>query len=448
MATAINTAALTGSKLDVASIVKQLMQVERQPITALQERLDTTGVRITALGSLQSKFSALRDAVQDLQTPSLFTRQSASSSAPGVLTASAGQAAVPGRYDIEVLTLASASQFALVQGLNHSTTYRITAPINGASTSFEFVATNLTDLQAQVEAEPALQGVLTVSLLDDRRGFLQGLQTGASQAISLSINGVSESAYLTHPTTQQTVLKPGYALAADAKITLGGLDVLNASNRFEVLGLDLELTQLGSSSVWVRREQVDPAGAIDRFVFAYNQLLTEYRQQTASNVDAEQRGVLNSDNTLNGLMQQVNQYLRSGFSDASGSNRGLADLGLELSRSGELVAMADSGLSTKAVSERLASGLFVGSGSSQNLLRFIEDALSYGGVLTERVEAEKTVQRDLLDRQGRLEEKMQEIERRYTSQYAALDALLFRLNTTSSALKSAIDALTASMKDD
>ena len=448
MATAINTAALTGSKLDVASIVKQLMQVERQPITALQERLDTTGVRITALGSLQSKFSALRDAVQDLQTPSLFTRQSASSSAPGVLTASAGQAAVPGRYDIEVLTLASASQFALVQGLNQSTTYRITAPINGASTSFEFVATNLTDLQAQVEAEPALQGVLTVSLLDDRRGFLQGLQTGASQAISLSINGVSESAYLTHPTTQQTVLKPGYALAADAKITLGGLDVLNANNRFEVLGLDLELTQLGSSSVWVRREQVDPAGAIDRFVFAYNQLLTEYRQQTASNVDAEQRGVLNSDNTLNGLMQQVNQYLRSGFSDASGSNRGLADLGLELSRSGELVAMADSGLSTKAVSERLASGLFVGSGSSQNLLRFIDDALSYGGVLTERVEAEKTVQRDLLDRQGRLEEKMQEIERRYTSQYAALDALLFRLNTTSSALKSAIDALTASMKDD
>ena len=448
MATAINTAALTGRKLDVASIVKQLMQVERQPITALQERLDTTGVRITALGSLQSKFSALRDAVQDLQTPSLFTRQSASSSAPGVLTASAGQAAVPGRYDIEVLTLASASQFALVQGLTPSTTYRITAPINGASTSFEFVATNLTDLQAQVEAEPALQGVLTVSLLDDRRGFLQGLQTGANQAISLSINGVSESAYLTHPTTQQTVLKPGYALAADAKITLGGLDVLNASNRFEVLGLDLELTQLGSSSVWVRREQVDPAGAIDRFVFAYNQLLTEYRQQTASNVDAEQRGVLNSDNTLNGLMQQVNQYLRSGFSDASGSNRGLADLGLELSRSGELVAMADSGLSTKAVSERLASGLFVGSGSSQNLLRFIDDALSYGGVLTERVEAEKTVQRDLLDRQGRLEEKMQEIERRYTSQYAALDALLFRLNTTSSALKSAIDALTASMKDD
>ena len=448
MATAINTAALTGSKLDVASIVKQLMQVERQPITALQERLDTTGVRITALGSLQSKFSALRDAVQDLQTPSLFKRQSASSSAPGVLTAAASETAVPGRYDVQVLALASASQFALVQGLNQSTSYRITTPVNGTSRSFDFVATSLTDLQAQVEAESALQGVLTVSLLDDRRGFLQGLQTGASNAISLSINGVAESAYATNPMTQQSSLKPGYAVAADAQITLGGLDVSRESNRFEVLGLDLELTQLGSSTVWVRREQVDPAEAIDRFVFAYNQLLAEYRQQTASNVEADQRGVLNSDNTLNGLMQQVNQYLRSGFTDASGSNRGLADLGLELSRSGELVAMTDSGLSKSTVAERLASGLFVGSGSSQNLMRFIDDALSYGGVLTERVEAEKTAQRDLLERQGRLEEKMQEIERRYTSQYAALDALLFRLNTTSTALKSAIDALTASMKND
>jgi flagellar hook-associated protein 2 len=180
MATPINSAALTGSKLDVANIVNQLMQVERQPITALQERLDTTGVRITALGSLQSKFSALRDAVQDLQTPSLFKRQSASSSAPGVLKAAASEAAVPGRYDVQVLALASASQFALVQGLNQSTSYRITTPVNGTSRSFDFVATSLTDLQAQVEAESALQGVLTVSLLDDRRGFLQGLQTGAS----------------------------------------------------------------------------------------------------------------------------------------------------------------------------------------------------------------------------------------------------------------------------
>jgi len=78
---------------------------------------------------------------------------------------------------------------------------------------------------------------------------------------------------------------------------------------------------------------------------------------------------------------------------------------------------------------------------------FIEQTLSLGGSLSERVEAEKTIQRDLQDKQSALEEKMLDIERRYTSKYAALDALLFRLNTTSTALKSSLDALSASMKD-
>ena len=80
MATAINTAALTGSSLDVKNIVNLLMQVERRPIEALQSRLDSTGVRITALGNLQSKFSALQDAVELLQTPDNFKQFSTSSS--------------------------------------------------------------------------------------------------------------------------------------------------------------------------------------------------------------------------------------------------------------------------------------------------------------------------------------------------------------------------------
>jgi hypothetical protein len=90
MATAINTAALTGSSLDVKSIVNQLMQVERRPIEALQSRLDSSGVRITALGNLQSKFSALQDAVEFLQTPDNFKSFSTSSSNGGVLGAAAG----------------------------------------------------------------------------------------------------------------------------------------------------------------------------------------------------------------------------------------------------------------------------------------------------------------------------------------------------------------------
>jgi flagellar hook-associated protein 2 len=435
MATAINTAALTGSSLDVKNIVNQLMQVERRPIEALQSRLDSTGVRITALGNLQSKFSALQDAVELLQTPDNFKQFSTSSSNSSVLGAAAGSDAVPGLYEVDVQALASASRFALIQpgSQSQSGDYEIGLNIDGQARTFSFSASSLTDLQTQIEANTDLRGRVSLALIDSQRGFLQGLETGAAKAVTLKVNNVVQTADVA---------------AGDARLTVGGLDVQNAENRFEVLGLDLNLLDTGTSRVTVRRERVDPSGAIDNLISAYNQMLAEYRLQTASSVETDQRGVLNSDSTLSGMVQQINQLLRGAFSGAGGSSQGLADLGLEFSRSGQLVRMNASTVSATQVSDRLADGLVMGPSSGQNLASFIEQTLSFGGALSQRVEAEKSMQRDLMDKQSLLEEKMLEIERRYTSQYAALDALLFRLNTTSSALKSALDALSASMEND
>ena len=435
MATAINTAALTGSSLDVKSIVNQLMQVERRPIEALQSRLDSSGVRITALGNLQSKFSALQDAVEFLQTPDNFKSFSTSSSNSGVLGAAAGSEAVPGLYEVDVLTLASASRYALIQPGTQSQAgnYEIGLSLDGQARSFSFSASSLTDLQSQIEANSDLKGRVSLALIDSQRGFLQGLETGAAKAVTLKVNSVLQTADVE---------------AGDARLTVGGLDVQNAENRFEVLGLDLNLLDTGTSRVTVRRERVDASVAIDNLVSAYNQMLAEYKLQTASSVESDARGVLNSDSTLSSMVQQINQLLRGPFAGAGGSNQGLADLGLEFSRSGQLVRMSASTVSATQLSDRLADGLVLGPSSSQNLASFIEQTLSFGGALSERVEAEKSIQRDLLDKQSLLEEKMLEIERRYTSQYAALDALLFRLKTTSTALESALDALTASMKND
>jgi len=435
MATAINTAALTGSSLDVKNIVSELMQVERRPIEALQTRLDKAEVRITALGSLQSKLSALQDAVEFLQTPDNFSRFTASTSNPSVLTAGVGSDAAAGTYEVNVGALATASRHTLLQPSpqNQPNVYKVELTIDGQPRTFSFSVSTLTQLQAEIEATDELQGRVSVSLIDGQRGFLQGLQTGATNSVQLSIDGL---------------VQPADVEAGDARLTIGGLDVQNAENRFEVLGLDLNLLETGTSRVTVRRERVDPSAAIDNLITAYNQMLAEYKQQTSSSVESASRGVLNSDSTLSGIVQQINQYLRGSFNDASGTNRGLSDLGLEFARDGQLVRMSGSQVSANALSDRLAGGLTLGASSTQNLASYIEDTLSFSGSLSARVEAEKSIQRDLMDRQSQLEEKMLEIERRYTSQYAALDALLFKLNTTSTALKSALDALMASMKND
>jgi flagellar capping protein FliD len=46
-----------------------------------------------------------------------------------------------------------------------------------------------------------------------------------------------------------------------------------------------------------------------------------------------------------------------------------------------------------------------------------------------------------------LQDKLVSVQARYTAQYAALDAMLFQLNSTSDSLKSALDGLTASQKN-
>ena len=64
-----------------------------------------------------------------------------------------------------------------------------------------------------------------------------------------------------------------------------------------------------------------------------------------------------------------------------------------------------------------------------------------------RIATEQKVQSDLNTRKTNLQDKLLAVEARYTAQYSALDALLFKLNSTSDSLKSALDGLTASQKN-
>ena len=56
------------------------------------------------------------------------------------------------------------------------------------------------------------------------------------------------------------------------------------------------------------------------------------------------------------------------------------------------------------------------------------DVLGSSGSLADRIDEEKTTQSDLNKRRTQLQDKLATLQDRYTAQYAALDALLFKLN--------------------
>ena len=85
--------------------------------------------------------------------------------------------------------------------------------------------------------------------------------------------------------------------------------------------------------------------------------------------------------------------------------------------------------------------------SSSDLASQIGDMILSGGVIQDRIDSEKSAQSDLTNRKTTLQEKLLSVQARYTAQFASLDALLFKLQGTSDSLKSALDGLTNSQKN-
>jgi|GEM_PF-1873178 len=127
----------------------------------------------------------------------------------------------------------------------------------------------------------------------------------------------------------------------------------------------------------------------------------------------------------------------------------LSALGLKLLSTGELAVDDTLLAAATTLDTRLAAGISIGfdSSSGNDLTEQITAMLASGGVLQDRIESEQKVQTELNTRKTTLQDKLVSVQARYTAQYAALDALLFKLTSTSDSLKSALDGLTASQKN-
>ena len=457
----INTSKLTGSSLDVASIVSQLMEVERKPLDSIVSKIDRSQVKISALGTFQSKLSALKDAVDQLQTPANFKLVNVSSSNEALVSAQAGSAAVAGTYTVQVTQLASNAVLNLSAAgplksysfsVGGGAAFEVTAPaVSGDFDSKAYYEALRDTLNSNARLKDKFVAV-AVEMGNGNWGLsLQGLNTGSDNNIVFKGGATLDNEAFTAETASYASLLSAvnFRQAQNASFKLNGLDYSRSTNAFEVSGLQLELKATGTANVEVRQTTADARQSVETLASAYNELLAEYKGLTSANVEASLRGVFNSDSSLAAIMRQINTQLMGSIRYGStGSLSGLGALGLEFADNGQLVYKPALIADASQLQTALAQGIYLGSSQTSNLSTQLADTLAFGGVLYERIQSEKNVQSDLSKRKATVEEKMLKIEERYTAQYAALDALLFRLNSTNTALKSALDALAAQNKRD
>jgi len=415
----VNSGSGGSSRIDVAGIVSQLMEIERRPIAKIDTKLAASTVKISSLGQFEAKLSSFNDSLRALQNVSAAPRATSSNASVAKFSATASAAA--GNYQLEVTSLATkalanisgfASQAAALDFFNTQTSADVRQKAN--ATVYEPTA-----------------GVFVLSLKAKESGTAGAFTVGSLPA------GISVSE----------------TPATNAVFKLDGINFTRSNNSISdaISGSTIELTGLSLGapvSLSVTKElSADPKTAITRVADAYNELNTLYKQLTKSSVDKAERGVLNSDGSLGQIMQQINAALSIPIRGSSGSAlSGAADigfLGLKLAEGGKLVF--DETLYKKSTNllTTLESGIRIGfdSNSSKDLSKKIYDMLSFDGIVTTRIQTEKRLQSELNAKKITIEEKLNRTQQRLTSEYAALDALLFKLGSTSESLKTSLDAI-------
>lgn len=96
--------------LDSNTLISQLMQIERQPVVRLEQRISTLQTQQRAIRDFRNTLTTLRNRVQDFRLNDLFQSFRSTSSETKVLSAAISSTSpVTGSFEINVLQLASAT---------------------------------------------------------------------------------------------------------------------------------------------------------------------------------------------------------------------------------------------------------------------------------------------------------------------------------------------------
>ena len=291
--------------------------------------------------------------------------------------------------------------------------------------------------------------------------------TGAPKAgdrISFSVSGVNTFSAATVSEHNTTRLQSG----RDAFISVNGLSVQRSSNLItdvisgvtinlntpvtpgtgEISTLteaDTKYSALSATTLNVAVAAEDSSNEVFRtFVTAFNELVDFYKEQTKAAADPAKRGTLANDPNVRSFMERLKSLYSNGIRLSDGTTLTFGSIGIVLQVDGRLEI--DEGDFALAISDGLQSklnnGVIIGYESATvNFTRYMTDALKKDGIVSSRITNIEDEQDRLQDKIDELEQKLSMVETRYYKQYAALDALLFRLQAVNGALNSALSGL-------
>ncbi|MEO5341789.1 MAG: flagellar filament capping protein FliD [Gammaproteobacteria bacterium SHHR-1] len=432
-----------GTGIDLNSLLSQLMEIERRPLYALQDKEKSIQSQISDYGSLKSSVSSFRSSVDRLKYESDFNAFKASSSEDGVFSPSVSGVATAGSYDIEVTQLAKSHKLASQRFAEDQTlaSGSLTLSVGDKSMSLTVDETNntLAGLRDAINKSEDNPGV-TATIINEGGGsrlMLSSNETGAENAIVITDQATTLGGMF--DTTNDLDGDEGnnvdgqaevVTTAQDAQFSVDSFQVTSASNSVEdvVQGITLNLATVGSAKLTVTQDLDKSTDLVQGMVDAYNKMRDK--------IESLQAGNLKGDSTL----RQIDSMFITEMTKSADLNglQNLFEVGVTRTKEGRL--SFDKDVYKTALEEKgdQVVSLFTDAeqGFAERLSGVANDMLSYDGMFAVRNEGLDNRLQYLKSSQERMERRLEETEDRLVKKFTALDTTMSRLNSTSSYLSS------------
>ena len=438
-----------GSGMDLEGLVTSLMEVEKRPLTQLQKQIDSCNTKISSLGKLSSSLSALQTAAKNLQPATLqspldkFAKYEASltktASGGEIGTVTADTGAVAGSYKLNVTQLAQGQKITS-GALDNISAGTLKISVDGQDTDINITDTSAEGIRNAINQAKTGVTATIVNGNDGPRLMLSG-EEGASKAFSLS--GVSGLEYDAGTNSGSFTRAQ---VAQNATFTVDGIAASSTSNKVTgvVEGVTLNLTGTGESTLNVKQDNTtNLKKSLEEFVTAYNNAVSSMASMGSYNADTKVAGELQGNTILRNAQQTLSKLVFDTTSTTDGVSQRLADIGISFKTSdGKLALDAD----------KLTAAIDKNPGAVANLASNVGDAFNTamdrivgtGGQIQSSTDAMRLTVKDLESRQEALSLRLEGIEKRYRTQFSALDTLMSSMNSVSSYLAQNLPKISAS----
>ena len=461
-----------GGAIDVAGIVSQLMQIERQPLQKMQKDMAGIQTKLSAWGKLQAAVSNLQEATRALTRADTWQASKASSSDETSIMVAGEARSAAGSYSLSVQALAQSQSvvtgaFAANDTVVGGGTLQIQmGTVDAAGTGFTVDGarpavsitiapdSTLADIRSAINSANA--GV-SASILDDGTGkrlVLTSRESGQANAFEitatdldgdhgdasgLSALAVSATASAGANGTLRT------QLARDAQLTVNGLAITAGSNRLDgvIEGVTLTLKKVIEAPVEVAigSDEAATRETLDKFVTAYNELNKLLADQTRYDPASKTAGALQGNSVAVRLQSQIRELLRSPVDGNETSS--LLAAGFEFGKDGSL-SIKDDRIAPLLADPGKLRALFAGptplpgepvTGYARVLDKRLTAFLDPEGAIAAATESLRRREDSIEKQQERFETRLLDVEKRLTRQYTALDVNLSRITGSFAAIQ-------------